>query len=148
MSPVEATPSALEKAQSEVAEKNKALTGKGLRWRAGQTRGKNSSVITWQAFDAETPDSLPATLAEFVQLTGAKDAEVLEYVIDGFNSAAYGLASDELFEYVDDSWSKEIKNQFRLAVRNTVKLTGMDVEAVANAMKAGIAKKIAAASAA
>lgn len=139
MSPVTATEDTLKAAQAEVAEKNKALSGKGLRWRAGQTRGKNSSVITWKAFDLEAKDSLPATIPEFVELTGAKADEILEYIVDGYNSAAYGLASDELFEYVDDSWDKDTKNQFRLAVRNFVKLTGKSVEEIANMVKAGMA---------
>lgn len=139
MSPVKATNEALVKAQKEAEESNKAKTGKGLRTRAGQTRGKNPSVISWDAFDDSQVDTLPTSIKEFMELTGTKDEPVMVgYLIDGFNSAAYGLASDELYEYVDDSWSAETQGQFRLAVRNFVKASGMELEKVVNLLKPAI----------
>lgn len=126
----------LEAAQAEVAEKNKALTGKGLRHAAGMTRGKNPQVIQWKRFDEENIESLPTSLAEFASLSGVTDEKkFLEFVIAGFNDEQYRLASDELNEYIESSWPNEKVQQFRLAVRNAAKLSGKSIEEVVKIIK-------------
>ena len=52
-------------------EKNKALgTSKGLRHFTTSTRGKGSMFINYQGFDTDKPETLPADLKEFAQITG------------------------------------------------------------------------------
>lgn len=112
----------------------------GLVKKEGSTRGKNPRKIEYMAFDQSVAESLPKTLAEFVGITKANESELLEYAIDGFNSAAYSAASDEIGEFIPDAWDKETAAQFRLAVRNTSKLTGLDIEATVNMLKPAIEK--------
>lgn len=120
----------------------------GLVKKEGSTRGKNPRKIEYMAFDQSVPASLPKTLADFVALTKASEPELLEYAIDGFNSAAYSAASDEIGEFIPDTWDKDTAAQFRLAVRNTSKLTGLDIEATVNLLKPAIEKGLAAKAAA
>jgi hypothetical protein len=112
----------------------------GLVKKEGSTRGKNPRKIEYLAFDQSVPASLPKSLAEFVGITKADEKELLEYAIDGFNSAAYSAASDEIGEFIPDTWDKETAAQFRLAVRNTSKLTGLDIEATVTMLKPAIEK--------
>lgn len=116
----------------------------GLVKKEGSTRGKNPRKIEYMAFDQSVPASLPKSLKEFVEITKATEVELLEYAIDGFNSAAYSAASDEIGEFIPDSWDKDTAAQFRLAVRNTSKLTGLDIEATVNMLKPAIEKGLAA----
>jgi hypothetical protein len=116
----------------------------GLVKKEGSTRGKNPRKIEYLAFDQSVPASLPKSLAEFVGITKADEKELLEYAIDGFNSAAYSAASDEIGEFIPDTWDKETAAQFRLAVRNTSKLTGLDIEATVTMLKPAIEKGLAA----
>lgn len=116
----------------------------------GKTRGKNPRDIEYKKFDLEQPETLPKTLAEFMEVTGVKaQDEILSYVIDGFNAAQYSAASDEIGEFIPDHWDKETSNQFRLAVRNTSKLANLDIETVVKmlmpAVEKGLAEKKAAA---
>jgi len=113
--------------QDEVESANKARSGKGTRLKYGNTRGKGSIPIKWEAFDESLPDTLPVSIAEFMELTKVKEEkELLNYLIVGFNDDMYTQASDPIAEYVNDAWDKDTKAQFRLVVRNMAKaLQGM-----------------------
>lgn len=113
----------------------------------GKTRGKNPREIEYQKFDLEKVDSLPKTLAEFMEVTKTlnndkpySQDDLLGFVIDGFNAAQYSAASDEIGEFIPDSWDKETQAQFRLAVRNTSKMAGLDIETVVNMLKPAVEK--------
>jgi hypothetical protein len=135
----------LEKLRAELALKNKELgTAKGLRHFAGSTRGKGSMVIQYQGFDTDSPETLPGSLAEFMQLTGVKDEkELLALAIEGFNADAYQTASDPIAEFVNSNWDKDTQSQFRLVVRNMNKSMGISIEEAANMVRPGIEKKLA-----
>jgi hypothetical protein len=136
MSPVKANAEVL----AEEAAKAKKIndergSAKGTRIRVGQTRGKSPSVITWEAFDLEKPETLPADFPEFADLSGLsamaeteRDKTHLSYCIDGYNDAQYSQASDEIGEYVEDYWDKDTQGQFRVVIRNYAKVTGMSIE--------------------
>jgi hypothetical protein len=112
-----------------------------LSTKKGKTRGKNPRDIEYQAFDLEKPDLLPANLSDFMEVTGVKEqADILSYVIDGFNSAQYSAASDEIGEFINDAWDKDTQGQFRLAVRNYSKLTGMSIDDSVALIKPGVEK--------
>lgn len=132
-------------------EANKGRTGKGTRLRAGQTRGKNSKVITWESFDTDKPETLPVSAEEFMSLTKTSDEKVfVGYLIDGFNASQYAAASDMLSEYVEANWPESLARQFKLAVNNYVNAAGVSVEDAVSLMKPAIQKsfeaKLAAAS--
>lgn len=150
MSPVKANTEVL-KAENEKADAvNKTRTGVGLRVFVGQTRGKSPSVVTWEAFDKEKTDTLPKSIAEFMALTGTKDEpDMVDYLIEGFNKAAYSAASDEIGEFVNDEWSKELAGQFRIIVRQYFKALGgaTSLEDIVNMVKPAIEKAHAAKSA-
>jgi hypothetical protein len=136
MSPTEDTPRTQGDGTMADEVKKAKLTEK-----AGKTRGKNPRDISYLAFDVSEKDSLPKTLAEFMEVTGTKsENEMLEYVIDGFNSAQYAAASDEIGEFINDSWDKDTQAQFRLAVRNYAKLTGLSIDDAVNLIKPGVEK--------
>lgn len=141
MSPVKANAEALKEAQNKADETNKARTGVGLRVRVGQTRGKNPSVIDWEAFDESQPDTLPKDLKTFASVTGTeKESDLVDYLIAGYNAAAYAQASDEIGEFINDAWDKETQAQFRLAVRNYAKISGSSIEDSVNLIKPGVEK--------
>jgi hypothetical protein len=132
----EAREAALKAIQTEVDGLNTPLTGKGLRWAAGMTRGKNPNAIKWQHFDEEKPETLPESLEEFATLSGVADAKkFLVFVISGYNDEQYRLASDELNEFIEPHWNQETVTQFRFAVRNAVKLSKKPLETVVIAIK-------------
>ena len=109
---------ARDKAELEAAKVNAERSGVGTRVQVGATRGKNPTVITWEAFDTNSPESCPKTLQEFMDLTKTTDEKVmLGYVVDGYNDAQYTAASDPIAEYVNPVWPEEIKLNFRNAVR-------------------------------
>lgn len=142
MSPVSANAEAL-KVEGEKATKVNTERGraKGTRVKVGQTRGKSPSVITWEAFDLEIPESLPTTPKEFMDMTGTKDEkELTALLIDGFNSAAYSQASDEIGEFVEDYWDKDTVAQFRVVVRTYAKGAGMSIEDSVGLIKPGFEK--------
>lgn len=140
MSPVKANAEAL-KVENEKADAiNKSRTGVGLRVMVGQTRGKNPSVVTWEAFDDDTK-TRPSTIAQFMEVTSTKDEpDMVAYLIDGYNKSAYSQASDEIGEFINDAWDKETQSQFRLIVRNYVRaLAGTKtLEEVVNLVKPAI----------
>lgn len=118
-----------------------STTMASLSTRKGKTRGKNPREIEYQAFDLEKPDTLPTKIAEFMEATGVKaEPELVDYLINGFNDAQYSAASDEIGEFINDAWDKETQGQFRLAVRNYSKLTGMNIEDSVNLIKPGVDK--------
>ena len=112
-----------------------------LSTKKGSTRGRNPRPVEYQAFDLEKPNTLPVTQAEFMEVTGVKEqSEIVALLIDGFNSAAYSLASDEIGEFINDAWDKETQTQFRAAVRNYSKLVGSSVEDAVLLIKPGVEK--------
>lgn len=135
----------LEQKEKEVSEQNATRTGKGTRLRAGQTRGKNPQVITWEAFDVAKLDTLPTTFAEFTDLTKITDEKVIvELLIDGYNDSQYTAASDPIAEYVNPSWPDDVQKQFRIVVRNYANATGVSLDDAVNIIKPGIEKAVAA----
>ena len=119
---------------------NAKKTGKGTRHRVGQTRGKSSKVIMWEAFDTDQAATLPVTPAEFMELTGVKEEPLLvSYLIDGFNSAAYASASDVLADYAEPNWPDTMVKQFKGAINNYIAATGVAIEDAVALMKPGIA---------
>lgn len=140
MSPVSARQEALDAEQKKADATNKERGEVvGLRVRVGQTRGKNPSVITWEAFDTTAPKTLPKSVKEFVALTETKDDDtLLSYCIDGYNAQAYGEASDEIGEFINDAWDKNTQSQFRLAVRNYSKLASVSIEDAVTLIKPGL----------
>ena len=130
---------AIEAAQKAADETNKTRTGKGTRVRVGQTKGRNPQVISWEAFDLSKTDTLPTTLSEFMELAKVSDEPVIvSYLLDGYNDAAYSIASDPTAEYVDSSWTPEVQKQFRLVVRNYAQATGVSIEDAVALIKPGI----------
>lgn len=112
-----------------------------LSTKQGSTRGKNPRKIEYLAFDLEKPDTLPLSVTEFMEVTGVKEQpEIVALLVDGFNASQYSAASDEIGEYINDAWDKDTQAQFRLAVRNMMKLTGFEVEQVVNMLKPAIEK--------
>lgn len=126
--------------QAKADETNKARTGKGTRVQVGSTRGKNTQVITFEAFDESQPDSLPKTIAEFVEITKAKDEDALvAYLIEGFNADSYRTASDPIAEYVEPTWDEDATKAFRLVVRNYSNNAGVSIEDAVTLIKPGFA---------
>lgn len=126
--------------QAKADETNKARTGKGTRVQVGSTRGKNTQVITFEAFDESKPDTLPTSIAEFVELTKAPDEKALvAYLIEGYNSDSYRTASDPIAEYVEPTWSEDATKAFRLVVRNYANNAGVSIEDAVNLIKPGFA---------
>lgn len=132
---------ALEAANKKAHEVNSTRTGKGLRQRVGQTRGRNPQVITWEAFDESLPETLPTSLADFAELTGTKDEKsMVAFLVDGFNSYQYTQASDPIAEYVNPAWPEDVQRQFRLAVRNYAAMVGVSIEDAVALIKPGVEK--------
>lgn len=112
-----------------------------LSMKKGKTRGKNPREIEYEAFDLEKPESLPKTIQEFVTVTKVNDEnELVALLINGFNDSQYSAASDEIGEFINDAWDKETQAQFRLAVRNTSKISGMSIEDVVTMLKPAVEK--------
>jgi hypothetical protein len=115
----------------EVKELNSKAEGKGLRWFTGFTRGRNTMAIKFQGFDESKPETLPASLQEFMDLTGVKsETDLVSFAIAGYNDVLYKQASDPIAEYVDKTWDDEKVTAFRNIVRNFVKTTGKSVEEI------------------
>lgn len=113
---------------------------KGTRVRVGQTRGKGSQVITYEAFDESLPSTLPASIVEFMQLAKVQqNAEgeklLISYLIDGFNSQSYTNASDPIAEYVDSDWTPEQGKAFKTVIKNFSSQTGYSIEDAVNMIK-------------
>lgn len=139
----EAQKEALKAREKEMQEKESKLnagrSGKGTRVFLGLTRGRNPQEVQYEAFDESQPDTLPATLSEFMELTKTSDEKIIVgYLIDGFNSASFTAASDPVAEYVDLSWPDDVQKQFRLVVRNYANATGVSIEDAVNLIRPGI----------
>lgn len=135
---------AREIAQAKADEVNKTRAGKGTRIRVGQTRGQNSQVISWEAFDDSLPDTLPATLSEFMDITKTQDEKILVgYLLEGFNAKAYEKASDPIAAFVNAAWPEDVQKSFRLAVRNVVASTDLTLEDAVGMIKPQVEKKLA-----
>lgn len=131
----------LKKLQDEAEQDNKTRSGVGTRKRVGQTRGKASMVISWEAFDISQPETLPKSIKEFTTVTGVtSEADLLAMVIDGYNDSQYTAASDPIAEFVEASWPDDVKAQFRLVVRNYSKAIGASIEDAVALIKPGIVK--------
>lgn len=129
----------LEAAETKATEMNAARTGKGTRVKVGQTRGRNPQVISYEAFDESKQDTLPTSLAEFMDLSKTQDEKVIvSLLIDGFNSLSYTTASDPVAEFVESSWPEDVQKQFRLAVRNYANATQVSIEDAVALIKPGI----------
>lgn len=135
----------LQRKQAEADATNKSRTGKGTRVRVGQTRGKASMVISWEAFDESQPETLPTTLEEFAGITGVKDEPTLvKFLISGYNDENYTAASDPLAEFVNPAWPDDAQTQFRLVVRNYSRGANVSLEDAVNLIKPGFEKQFAA----
>ena len=127
---------AIKAAQAKADEANKARTGKGLRIRVGQTRGRNPKVIEWEAFDTDQPATLPETAQEFAEITKTEDQKLfVSYLVDGFNAAQYAAASDVLSEYVEANWPADLVKSFKQAINGFVSSAGVSVEDAVSLMK-------------
>jgi len=134
----------LEAKEKEIAEINKTRTGIGTRLQAGMTRGKGTMVITWEAFDEALPDTLPKTIAEFMESTGVKDEpSLVSSLITGYNDANYTAASDPLAEFVDPTWPADAQTQFRLVVRNYSRGAMVSLDDAVALIKPGFSKQFA-----
>lgn len=126
--------------EDEVTAENAKREGVGTRLAFGMTRGKGSMPIKWEKFDEAKPDTLPKSVKEFVEYTKSNEAQILEYLIVGYNDAQYTAASDPIAEFVNPAWSDERKAQFRLVVRNLSKATGLGIEEAVTMVKPGVEK--------
>lgn len=133
---------AREAAEVKAAEENKSRNGVGTRLEVGATRGKNPQVITFEKFDDSLPETLPKTVAEFMEVTKANTDDVLvDYLIRGLNASNYEAASDPLKEYVVSSWAADVQSTFRLAVRNYSRGLGIPLEDAVNIIRPGFVSK-------
>lgn len=132
---------AKEKALKEVAEKNAKLSGVGKRWKVGATRGKNPTIIQYEVYDDSQPDTLPKSVAEFMEVETSDQSTLLQYLIRGKNADSYEAASDPLGEYVSSVWSPDVQLTFRTAVRNYSKGLGIELEDAVNIIRPGFAAK-------
>lgn len=133
--------SAKEKAIKEVAMKNALITGVAKRWKVGATRGKNPVIITYEVWDESQPETLPKSVAEFMEVETSDQAILLDYLIRGKNQASQEAASDPLGEYVSPIWSAEVQNTFRTAVRNYAKGLNLELEDAVAIIRPGFAAK-------
>lgn len=118
---------------------NEGKTGKGLREFLGMTRGRNPLEIQYQNWDDSQPDTLPLSLSEFMDLRKITDEkDIVRRLILGDNEILYTEASDPVAEYVESSWSDDVKKQFRLVVRNYATATGVSIEDAVALIKPGI----------
>lgn len=134
-----------EKRQLEADATNKTRTGVGTRVKVGATRGRNVSVINWEAFDDSQPETLPKSIKQFMEVSATADEPTLVgYLIVGYNDAQYSAASDEIGEYLNPMWDKDTVAQFRLVVRNYSKGTGDSIEDAVSLIKPRFEKAFAA----
>lgn len=127
-----------ERKSKEIEATNATRTGVGTRMRIGKTRGKGSTIVTWEAFDEAKPETMPKAIAEFMEVTGKKDeATLVAYLISGFNEENYTTASDPLADYVDPSWPAEAQTQFRIVARNYSRGAVVSLEEAVKLIKPG-----------
>lgn len=126
----------LKAANSAAAEANASREGVGTRMFVGSTRGKGSIVIKYENWDKSSPDTLPKSLKEFMEVTKITDqSKILEFVIDGHNDELYQQASDPIAEFVDATWPDDAQAQFRLVVRNLSRGANLSIEDAVSQIK-------------
>ena len=126
-------------AEEKATAENATRSGKGTRVSVGMTRGRNPQVISFEEFDDVLPETLPTTLSEFMEVAKVQDEKlIVEYLIDGFNSAQYTQASDPVAEFVDATWPEEVQKAFRLVVRNYAANANVSIEDAVALIKPGI----------
>lgn len=131
---------AIKAAEAKAAEENGKRTGKGLRLKVGSTRGKNPQVITFEAFDLDSPDTLPSDFAEFQTLSGVADEkEIVELLIIGHNAKAYSLASDPIAEYYEPDWTPDMRSGFKASVKGLTATGVINLETAVQLVKGAIA---------
>lgn len=149
----EANKLALKAREKEIADKekelNSSLSGKGLRWFVGLTRGRNPQMVQYQGFDESQPLTLPTSVNEFISLAGIPadndgEKKVVGFLIDGYNSASFTEASDPVAEYVDASWPEDVQKAFRITIRQYSATAGVSIEDAVKLIKPGIAAGVAA----
>ena len=134
----------LQRREKEAEITNASRSGLGTRVRVGQTRGKNPMIISWDAFDYSKPETLPTTIESFMEVSGKKDqTSLVDYLIRGYNDAAYEAASDPLAEFVNDTWPADAQTQFRLVVRNYSRGANVSLEDAVTLIKPGFEKQFA-----
>lgn len=102
----------------------------------GATRGRNPREITYKILNR-----VPKSLNEFANVAGASsEGELCEYLFDGYNASQYSAASDEIGEFINDSWDKDTQTQFRATVRNYAKMLDSTVEDVVGPIKEAVEK--------
>ena len=120
---------------------NATRSGVGTRKRVGQTRGRSSNIVEWEAFDREKPDTLPKAIPEFMTVTGVnQESDLVSFLIDGYNDYQYEQASDPIGDFVVDSWPAAHKAAFRIAVRNYAKAVQVSIEDAVTLIKPGFEK--------
>jgi len=132
-------------AEAFVKAENEKRSGVGTRMKVGRTRGKGSIVIKYEQFDEAQPDTLPKTIAAFlenVKLDPEKDEPaIVQHLIAGYNEELYTSASDPLAEFVDPTWPAEVQTQFRLVVRNYSRGANVPLEDAVSLIKPGFVKQ-------
>jgi hypothetical protein len=104
----------------------------------GSTRGKNPRKITFKVLNR-----IAKSVEEFMSVTGIKtEPELAELLSDGYNSASYSAASDEIGEYIEDGWSKDVQTAFRNSVRGMSKMLDVSIDEVAPMLKAKLVAKL------
>lgn len=139
----EAAKEALKAREKDMSERetklNEGKTGKGTRTFLGMTRGRNPQEIQFENWDESKPDTLPASLSEFMDIRKLSDEpSIVRRLILGDNEIFYSEASDPVAEYVDATWPEEVQKQFRIVVRNYSNATGVSIEDAVNLIKPGI----------
>lgn len=105
--------------EKNAAEINASRSGKGLRVFVGATRGRSTTLISYEGFDTSKPDTLPETLEELATIANITDEKTLvAFAIEGYNDAAYRNASDPLADYINQNWPDETKAKFKVTVRS------------------------------
>ena len=131
----------VEAAEAKAKATNASRTGVGTRVMVGKTRGKNPVVISYENFDSSQPDTLPKSIQSFMDITGVKgEPELVAFLIAGYNDDKYTAASDPLAEFVNDAWTPEVQQQFRLVVRNYSRGAGVSIEDAVSLIKPGFEK--------
>jgi len=126
----------MEKREKEL---NAGKTGKGLRVFLGMTRGRNPQEIQYENWDESQPETLPATLSEFMELRKVTDEkDIIRRLILGDNDVLYSEASDPVAEFVEASWPEDVQKQFRLVVRNYATAASLSIEDAVALIKPGI----------
>ena len=135
----EAKAKALTAAKVEADATNAARSGKGMRVLVGSTRGRNTQVIQYEAFDEKQPTTLPTSLSEFMDLSKVQDEPtIVRYLVEGYNADSLANASDPSAEFVDKSWPEDVQKQFKIVVKNYANATGVSIEDAVALIKPGI----------